>query len=113
MFFHFREKKTEEVHQTIVVYEVCTRWMQAQTVEMRATVAGMKETVAALHTEELLTKLTELKDSIQGHKDSDDGAVSKADLRRELRSFATTLSEQVTAPTPLAELFGDRHNTAY
>lgn len=68
-------------------------WVQAQTAEMRATVAGMKETLAALHTDELRTTLKELKDSIQGQKDSEEGAVSKADLRRELRSFATTLSE--------------------
>ena len=63
---------------------------------MRATVAGMKETVAALHTEDLRTTLTELKESIQGlgqKAGSEEGSISKADLRRELRSFATTLSE--------------------
>lgn len=67
--------------------------IQAQTEEMRATVAGMKETVAALHVDDLRSTLIELKNSIQGRKDSEEGAISKADLRRELRSFATTLSE--------------------
>ena len=65
---------------------------------MRATVAGMKETVAALHTDELRSTLSELRDSVQnlGRKsDGDDATISKADLRRELRSFATTLNEFV------------------
>lgn len=63
---------------------------------MRATVAGMKEMVATLHTDELRATISGLKDSIQdlGRKaDGDDATISKADLRRELRSFATTLSE--------------------
>ena len=79
---------------------------QAQTAEMRATVAGMKETVAALHTDELRSTLSELRDSIQnlGQKsDGDDGIISKADLRRELRSFATTLNEYAPPTHPLTQ----------
>lgn len=81
------------MHPSSVLFEASTLRVQAQTAELRATVVGIKETVAALHTDDLLTKLSELKDSIQRHKDSDEGAISKADLHRELRSFATTLSE--------------------